>query len=99
MIDSQDPLRKEQDMTETLLATPAHYRELILADRCDRCGESSQAFVRVVKEIDDKQVELLFCGHHFNRYEVTLVASGWLVQDERNKINAKPMSGSNYTES
>ena len=70
-----------------------YYRPLQLADRCDRCGECSQAFVRVVKVIDGKEEELLFCGHHFNRYEPELVANGWLVQDERNQINSKPMSG------
>lgn len=67
----------------------AAYKPLTLKDRCDRCGESSQAFVRVIK--NDK--ELIFCGHHFSRYEPVLVADGWLVQDERNMINSKPMSG------
>jgi hypothetical protein len=72
----------------------AFYRELVLTDRCDRCpNECSQAFVRIVKD----QYELLFCGHHFAQYEVNLVSGGWLVQDERNKINANPMSGSNYS--
>lgn len=74
------------------------YRPLLLADRCDRCGESSQAFVRAVLSIDGAPKELLFCGHHFHEHEPTLVAGGWFIQDERNKINAKPMSGSNYQE-
>lgn len=91
-----DPIRDwEHDMNDVLLEeqNPAFYRELILADRCDRCGEASQAFVRAVKTIDGVQLELLFCGHHFRRYEPELIAGGWLIQDERNRINAKPMSG------
>jgi hypothetical protein len=70
-----------------------YYKQLELADRCDSCGACSQAFVRVVKVINNKQYELFFCGHHFNRYEASLLAGGWLIQDERNTINAKPMSG------
>lgn len=82
-------------MTETLeQQNTAFYRELLLADRCDRCpNQCSQAFVRVVKTFEGKEYEMLFCGHHFHANEPTLVADGWLIQDERNKINAKPMSG------
>lgn len=81
-------------MEDTLLQEQSpHYRKLLLADRCDRCGESSQAFVRAVLVIDGKEYELFFCGHHFNRYQPVLVAEGWLIQDERNTINSKPMSG------
>jgi hypothetical protein len=79
---------------ETLQAdTSTEYRKLLLADRCDRCGACSQAFVRAVKLIDGNEHELLFCGHHFNRYEPKLIAEGWQIQDERNKINAEAMSG------
>jgi hypothetical protein len=81
-------------MNDTLVQeNTAFYRELVLADRCDRCGECSQAFVRAIKDIDGKQQELLFCGHHYRKYEPELIVGGWLIQDERNKINAKPMSG------
>lgn len=69
------------------------YRELILADRCDRCGESSQAFARAVKVINGKSMELFFCGHHFAENEPSLVAQEFYIQDERHKINAKPASG------
>lgn len=89
-------------MTETLLDTQdrAHYRELLLADRCDQCPNGcSQAFVRVVKVINKKEYELLFCGHHFHDNEPVLVVDGWLIQDERNKINSKPQSGSKYEDS
>lgn len=80
-------------MEDTLVKEQSpYYRQLLLSDRCDRCGESSQAFVRVVM-ITDEELELLFCGHHYNRYEAELLAGGWLVQDERNTINNKPMSG------
>jgi hypothetical protein len=78
-------------MNDLLVENEESYRALTLSDRCDRCpNECSQAFVRVVKQSN----ELLFCGHHFHEHEPVLVAQGWLVQDERNKINFKPMSGS-----
>ena len=80
-------------MTETLLKEHPLYRPLELADRCDRCGDCSQAFVRGVKEINGTQHDLLFCGHHFNKYQAKLLVDGWLIQDERNTINSKPMSG------
>jgi len=82
-------------MNDTLTEhTETFYRELILADRCDECpNQCSQAFARAVKVIDGNAYELLFCGHHFKRSEPKLIANGWLIQDERNRINQKPMSG------
>lgn len=81
-------------MEQNILTHPVDfYRELTLRDRCDRCGECSQAFVRAVLVIDTREAELLFCGHHFAKHEPVLMAEGWLIQDERNKINSKPMSG------
>ena len=52
-------------------------RQLKVADRCDRCG--SQAFV-LIKGISG---ELMFCGHHYNAYEIV---------DERDHINATSAS-------
>jgi len=60
------------------------YRELNLMDRCDRC--SAQAFARAVKVIDDKSLELLFCGHHFKKTAYNLGLTGWLVQNNTDKI-------------
>lgn len=89
------PMELEHNMNDVLTNEPAFtYRELTLRDRCDRCGESSQAFVRAVKLIDGNELELLLCGHHFTKHEPEMIASGWFIQDERNRINAKPMSGS-----
>lgn len=76
-----------QEFAERLYAVSP----LVLADRCDRCGESSQAFVRAYKTSPYR--EILFCGHHASRHEPELIANGWQIQDERSKINAKPMSG------
>ena len=41
-------------------------------DRCDRCG--AQAYVSASRE---DAGELLFCGHHFNKYESALDQDGW----------------------
>jgi len=58
--------------------------ELNLMDRCDRC--SAQAFARAVKIIDDKSLELLFCGHHFKKTAYELGLNGWDVQNNTDKI-------------
>ena len=55
-------------------------------DRCDRC--QSQAFV-VVKGIEG---DLIFCGHHFTKYEEALYNWAYEIIDEREFINAKPQS-------
>lgn len=81
-----------------LLDKEITHEPLKLADRCDQCGESSQAFVKAIKEFDGKQYDMLLCGHHYREHEPKLVAEGWYIQDERDNINQKPMSGSNYQE-
>jgi hypothetical protein len=92
-----DPQRDvELDMNDVLADEAVDldlYKELKIADRCDPCGEASQAFVRTVKVINDQELELLWCGHHFAENEPKLVADGWWIQDERHRINSKPMSG------
>lgn len=63
---------------------PIRERTLRVADRADCCG--AQAFVRV--EVED--TELLFCGHHFAKHELVIIAAGYEVTDERWAINDKP---------
>lgn len=55
--------------------------ELSKSDRCDRCG--SQAYVRAFKD----EFELLFCGHHGNKYFAELFSQGFLIQDETFRMN------------
>lgn len=57
-----------------------------LADRCDRCG--AQAFVQVTSR--DTGFDLLLCGHHYADNEPLLVMAGWIVDDQRDQINAAP---------
>jgi hypothetical protein len=84
-------------MENTLVATAPtaesnleiHY-ELKMADRCDRCGISSQAFAVAYKTIDGKQMEILLCGHHLHESEASLVAQGFSIQDDTFKINVRP---------
>ena len=61
-------------------------KELKLQDRCDRCN--AQAFV-LVKGMSG---ELLFCGHHFTKYEVALYDWAYDIVDEREFINNKSES-------
>lgn len=35
-------------------------------------------------------VELLFCGHHFNDHELSLIAHGYEYKDSRSTINGSP---------
>jgi hypothetical protein len=71
-------------LTPTTDVPVAESMPLRLADRCDRCG--AQAFVRIyVGELD-----LLLCGHDYHVNEVLLAAKGYVVQDERHRINEKP---------
>lgn len=70
-------------------------RNLTVMDRCDGC--SAQAFVRVRKVVDGQERVLLFCGHHFKRYELQLTADGWEVDDFRHLINESPSVSANAT--
>lgn len=67
-------------MVNTIAQEHAFYRKLEkLNDRCDRCGAS--VYFRAIKLIDDKLLELLLCGHHFNASSYKLGLDGWLIQD------------------
>jgi hypothetical protein len=73
-------------MTLTEEAPEVVNRELSLQDRCDSC--KAQAFV-LVKLVSG---ELIFCGHHFNKYELNLRESAYEIVDEREYINKKSES-------
>jgi hypothetical protein len=79
-------------MTAATLDAPATTAELTRRDRCDRCG--AQAFVRATIPAADG-MELLFCGHHFRKNELQLLAAGATVQDERHRINEQPSVSAN----
>ena len=51
---------------------------LTALDRCDVCPAAARVRVTV------KSGDLVFCGHHFTKHEVALVAQGALVDDQRN---------------
>lgn len=55
--------------------------------RCDRC--SAAAFVQVNMNASERLPEgghLLFCGHHYNKYELALMEFAESVTDERHKL-------------
>lgn len=62
-------------------------RTLTLVDRCDSCG--AEAFVWANGVTGD----LLFCAHHFNKYEEKIREFAFEIIDEREWINKKPSSG------
>ena len=71
---------------DTLTKTEEHTFVSKMA-RCDaKCP--AQAFVQV-KFLTG---ELLFCGHHFDKYEAKLIKSSYEVDDARHMINEKSES-------
>ena len=57
-------------------------------DRCDAC--QSQAYVWV----NGVNGDLLFCRHHFFKYEAKLREYAFEIVDETHKINEKPSESS-----
>lgn len=56
------------------------YRQLVIADRCDRCG--ARALIRAHRG----DGELLFCGHHGEKHFEALTDQGYMYQDETSRI-------------
>lgn len=71
---------------EETTASAAHV--LSKSDRCDAGGCPAQAWV-LVKFLTG---ELLFCSHHFDKFEAALIKDAYEVIDERHRINAKSES-------
>lgn len=57
-----------------------YYREL-RDDKCDRCGDP--AFIRAVKLINGRLLELLLCGHHFKLAAYKLGLEDWWIQNDQ----------------
>ena len=55
---------------------------LTARDRCDACG--AQAYGSAV--MPRAEHALLFCAHHYSRFELTLTASGAILLDERYRV-------------
>lgn len=88
-------------MEPTTIAEPVSLRQtdeegrplsdvLTHADRCDACG--AQAFIWV--NMPNSKAGLLYCGHHFNKYEPKLREYAIEIFDERYKINLKASASS-----
>ncbi|URP22239.1 hypothetical protein SEA_BIG4_206 [Microbacterium phage Big4] len=60
------------------------------SDRCDACG--AQAFVWI--NMPNSTEGLLYCSHHFNRFEPKLREYAIDIIDERYKINVKASASS-----
>ena len=56
---------------------------LKIADRCDRCG--AQAFVLAT----GVSGELMFCGHHYHKYEYAITQWAYKIVNEIDNINLK----------
>lgn len=49
-------------------------RHEVMLGRCDRCGAQPK------QKITKKEMELLFCNHHFDAHAPALMAGGWSTQ-------------------
>jgi hypothetical protein len=61
---------EETEMTQTLISRPAVRVVPELLERCDRCGASAKVQVSFPTAGD-----LVFCGHHANRYTDRILAT------------------------
>jgi ribosomal protein L37E len=59
---------------------------LKIADRCDRCG--AQAFI-IATGVSG---ELMFCGHHYHKYEYAITQWAYKIINELDTINEKSAS-------
>lgn len=75
-------------VTENTSASATTEYVLNKQDRCDAGGCPAQAWV-LVKFLTG---ELLFCSHHFDKFEAALIKDAYEVIDERHQINAKSES-------
>jgi len=64
-------------------ATEERTNILRIEDRCDSCG--AQAYVGVL--FGEDKLDLLFCAHHFKRFEDKITATASKVFDERWKLS------------
>jgi hypothetical protein len=65
--------------------------DVTISDRCDRCGEASQAFFKFVKAREDGSIGVLtMCAHHGRKHEPVAVHDGWDVYDFSDRLNEKP---------
>jgi hypothetical protein len=63
------------------MSTTVTERDLVAADRCDRCG--AQAHVRVLLTSGS---ELLFCAHHARHHESRLREIDAYIQDQSERL-------------
>lgn len=65
--------------------------DLKIADRCDQCGAQAYVAVAFASDVEvDHPGELLFCGHHFAKYEDKLREH--VVKDQRDVLNERLVS-------
>jgi hypothetical protein len=67
----------------TLVATP-----LTTADRCDECPAQAYVQVSVLVSERGKDMDLLFCAHHFAYHQPVLLYRGArILIDNRDQLN------------
>lgn len=67
-------------------------REFLPIERCDRCGARAKHAAH-----KDGYTELLFCNHHYNKFESGLLENEWTIESDKSPIEPEPAAA--YTES
>ena len=67
-------------------------RTLLIKDRCDRCG--ARAYIRAISSAS--LLELQFCYHHGRESTPSLIAQGFMIDDQSESLfkSTKPDGGS-----
>jgi hypothetical protein len=79
------PTDRSVEPLVTGTATPPRSAPLTAADRCDRCGAAAKLRVQL-----PGGGELLFCGHHGNRFAGSLREKAAQFRDESGAVVPVP---------
>ena len=60
------------------------------SNRCDSCGAEALVLVKGVTG------ELMFCGHHYNKNEASLIKFAYEIIDERAKLVQNKLKDEDY---
>ncbi|UJQ87171.1 hypothetical protein SEA_BAILEYBLU_33 [Arthrobacter phage BaileyBlu] len=74
---------------KTSETSPARVATLRIADRCDRCGAQAYASAH----LPGAEHPLLFCGHHYRKYEAGLMNADARLVDERWRLTEDKLKG------
>lgn len=82
------PIRTKRSEPVQIPVNTTSIPDLRIADRCDRCG----ARAYVAARIGDHETPLMFCAHHFRRWESRIRAAASEVLDQRWRLEREELA-------